>query len=98
MPTFAAVGALRTPVRPGPVHGTLAGETGHVVVTAALGPAPVRPESPATVGPIQTPTQPSIAFATQHLTARECGYGEEVDTTDGTRCRDFMPELMIELI
>jgi len=40
---------------------------------------------------------PSIASATQRLTARECGCSEEVGTTDGTRCRDFMPELMIEL-
>jgi len=30
-------------------------------------------------------------------TARECGFGEGEGTTGGTRCRDIVPELMIEL-
>ena len=98
MPTIALQGALRAPVRPGPAHGALAGGPGHGVMTAAQGLAPVRPESPTTGGPVRTALPPSIASATQRLSARECGRSDEVGTTDGTRCRDFMPELMIELI
>ena len=98
MPTIALQGALRTPVCPGPAHGTLAGGPRHGVMTAAQELAPVRPESPATGGRMRAAIPPSIASATQRLSARECGRSEEVGTTDGTRCRDFMPELMTELI
>lgn len=31
-------------------------------------------------------------------TARECGLGVGTDATGGARCRDIMPELLIELI
>ncbi len=98
MSTTARQEALRNPVRPGPVRGILAGGPGHAVMTAAQGLAPIRPGSPATVGRMRTAIQPSIAPAAQRPTARECGRSDEVDTTDGTRCRGFMPELMIELI
>jgi hypothetical protein len=99
MPTIALQGALRTPVRPGPAHGTLAGGPGHGVMTAAQELAPVRPESPATVGPMPAESPPSIALATRRaLAARERGLHEREDTTGGTRYRDIMPELMIELI
>ena len=98
MPTIALQGALRTPVPPGPAHGTLAGGPGHGVMAAAQELAPVRPESPATGGPMRAAIPTSIASAMQRPSARECGSNEEVGTTDGTRCRDFMPELMVELI
>ena len=89
-------GALAGPHR---ARGTLAGEPGHVVMTADLGQAPVRRElpAPARLMPAETPRANAIV-ARRPPTARECGLGEGADTTGGTRCRDFTPELMIELI
>jgi len=47
--------------------------------------------------PAETPQTTSLV-ARWPLTARECGLGTDEDPTVGTRCRDIMPELMIELI
>jgi len=77
----------------------LAGEPGHVVVTADLGHAPVRREPPALARPMPAETPQTTALVVRWpLTARGCGLGTDEDPTVGTRCRDIMPELMIELI
>jgi hypothetical protein len=89
-------GALAGPRR---ARGTLAGEPGHVVMTADLGHVPVRRELPAPARPMPAEIpQTTVLVARQPLTAPECGLGEGEDTTGDTRCRDFTPELMIELI
>jgi len=68
-------------------------------MTADLGHAPVRRElhAPARLMPRETP-QTTALVARWPLTARESGLGTGEATTGGTRCRDIMPELMIELI
>lgn len=68
-------------------------------MTADLGHAPVRRESPPTARPTRADiAQPIALVARWAPTARECGLSEGQDATGGTRCRDITPELMIELI
>ena len=88
-------GALAGPDRP---LRNLGREPGRVVVTADPGLALVRrePPTPARPMPAEIP-QTTVLMARRPLTARECGLGEGEDTTGDPRCRDFTPELMIEL-
>jgi uncharacterized protein (DUF2249 family) len=48
--------------------------------------------------PRETPQTTSGLVARRPLTVRECALGAAPGATDATRCRDFTPELMIELI
>jgi hypothetical protein len=54
-------------------------------------PAPTRPT------PVEIP-KTSTLVARRMPTGRECGLGPEAGAVADTRCRDIMPELMIELI
>ena len=99
MPTLTPRGESGVLAGPHRALRNLAGEPGHVVVTADLGHAPVRREPPALARPMPAETPQTTALVARWpLTARECGLGTDEDPTVGTRCRDIMPELMIELI
>ena len=99
MPTLTPRGESGVLAGPHRALRNLAGEPGHVVVTADLGHAPVRREPPALARPMPAEIpQTSALVARRPPTARECGLGTGEDATGGTRCRDITPELMIELI
>jgi len=65
-------------------------DPGHAPVPREL-PAPTRPT------PVEIP-QTSTLVARRMPTGHECGLGTDAGATADTRCRDIMPELMIELI
>ena len=65
-------------------------DPGHAPVPREL-PAPTRPT------PVEIPQATTLAVR-RRPTGRECGLRTEADAVADTRCRDIMPELMIELI
>lgn len=90
MPTMTIHGESGTPASTDPAPRNLVRDPGSVAVTADPGLPSTRRMPPV--------LPPMVLAPAARMAARECGLGGGDDAPRGTWCRDFLPELMVELI